>query len=198
MVDLRPRAQGLRVAALAARRIAQRNDPPPRDDPPPREDDEQGQENEGQGYEHGEEPLPPPPPAARGRGERGRGRGADVAGRGRGRGRAGREILPPPPYIPPPPPPDAYAQMLLRLGFSNEAITRLRDLGLTSLEDFCDISEKDIPSIMKELCRNNILVRQTSQNYLQALRYWVMRKERLQVNYTPQEFTDATLRTSLQ
>jgi len=88
--------------------------------------------------------------------------------------------------------------MLQRMGFTQQAIAQLQNLGLTSLEDYCDISEKDVPAIMKELRRGNVLVRQTSQNYLQALRYWVMRKERLQVNYLPQQFTDEVMRTSLQ
>lgn len=66
------------------------------------------------------------------------------------------------------------------------------------MDAFSDITEKDIPSIMKESRRTNVLIRQTSQNYLQALCYWVIKKERLQVNYLPEEFTDAVMHVSLQ
>ncbi len=57
------------------------------------------------------------------------------------------------------------------MGMSDAAITALEERGLDQMEAFGDISEKDIPSILKELWRNNILICQTTQNYLHALRY---------------------------
>jgi hypothetical protein len=108
-------------------------------------------------------------------------------GQGQGRGRAQPQPQQPPPAI------NHYHLILMRLGFNAAAITQLENLGMTNLEAFGDISEKDIPSIMKELRRNNILVRQTSQTYMQALRYWVIRRERLQVNFVPEDFTDAKI-----
>jgi len=88
--------------------------------------------------------------------------------------------------------------MLGRMGLSVAAITSLENLGLDNIQAFSEITEKDIPSIVKEVRRNNTLVCQTSQNNLHALRYWVMRQERLQVNYTPQEFDEVTMRESFQ
>ncbi|MFN9979998.1 MAG: hypothetical protein ACK53Y_08805 [bacterium] len=55
------------------------------------------------------------------------------------------------------------------MGLSVAAITGLENLGLDDVQAFNDLTEKDIPSIIKELRRGNVLVRQTSQNYLQAL-----------------------------
>jgi hypothetical protein len=51
---------------------------------------------------------------------------------------------------------------------------------------------------MKEMRQNNIVIRQTSQCYLHALRYWVVQQERLQHNYLPEEFTDDIVRILLQ
>jgi hypothetical protein len=101
----------------------------------------------------------------------------------------------------PPPPndmPNEFHLMLRRIGLNDVGITALENLGLDTVDSFHDITEKDIPSIVKELRRTCILVKQTSQNYLQALRYWVMRQERLQHNYTPNEFNDIIMRHSLQ
>jgi hypothetical protein len=91
-----------------------------------------------------------------------------------------------------------YHNMLGHMGLSVAAITSLENLGLDNIQNFSEITEKDIPSIVKEVRRNNTLVRQTSQNYLHSLRYWVMRQERLQVNYTSQEFDEVTMRESFQ
>ena len=210
MVDLRPRAHGLRTAELAANRAARRNEIPNQPNEGGNEranevnnhDHERPQDipnNQGQGQRPqdilGQELAQPPV-----RGGRAPGR-AGIRGRAQGRAQgrvAGHGAQEPPPFIPPPPALDEYVLMLQRMGFTQQAIAQLQNLGLTSLEDYCDISEKDVPAIMKELRRGNVLVRQTSQNYLQALRYWVVRKERLQVNYLPQQFTDEVMRTSLQ
>jgi hypothetical protein len=83
------------------------------------------------------------------------------------------------------------------MGFSNEVIVALGNLGIIHFESLCDVTEKDIPSMIKEARRGNIFVRQTSQNYLQALRYWVMRQEWLQLNYLPDDFDDIVMRESL-
>jgi hypothetical protein len=88
--------------------------------------------------------------------------------------------------------------MLARMGFNDAAITALENLGLDHIGAYCDITKKDIPSMMKELRRNNVFVRQTSQNFLQALRYWVIQQEHLQVNYLPEQFTEELMRASLQ
>jgi len=169
MVDLRPRAHGLRVAALAARRAAIRNNDndgmnntPPNDEaPPPQRDMEE---------------MPPPPQPGRVRGGRGRGRGGRA---GRMGDQGGRNIASPigaethgykgrglPPPYQPPPPPDAFHRMLRRMGFSNEAIVALGNLGIIHIESLCDVTEKDIPSMIKEVWRGNIFVRQISQNVM--------------------------------
>jgi len=106
------------------------------------------------------------------------------------------------PNQPPPPAnaatsPNEYHRMLGRMSMSNNAITALEDLGLDSMDAFCDITTKDIPSMIKELRQNNILVRQTSQNYLHASHCWVMRQERLQVNYMPEDFDEMEMRESI-
>jgi hypothetical protein len=66
--------------------------------------------------------------------------------------------------------------MYARMGLSMAAIDALQDLGLDSLDALSDITEKDVPSIVKELCRNNILIWQASLKYLHALHYWLMRQ----------------------
>ena len=169
MVDLRPRAHGLRVAALAARRAAIRNNdndgmnnPPPNDEAPPPQRDMQE--------------MPPPPQPGRVRGGWGRGQGGRA---GRMGDQGGRNIAPPlgaeahghegrglPPPYQPPPPPDAFHRMLRRMGFSNEAIVALGNLGIIHIESLCDVTEKDIPSMIKEVWRGNIFVRQISQNVM--------------------------------
>lgn len=177
MVDLRPRVQGLRAAELAAN-IASRRDEllnqlQRQNEGADRAGAERGDDNRGPEPQDNQGQVPPPPPA---RGGRTYGRADGRLGRAQGRARAAaRGAQAPPPFVPPPPPVNEYVLMLQRMGFTQEAVTQLQDLGLNSLEDYWDISEKDIPAIMKELRRNNIFVRQTSQNYLQALRYWVMR-----------------------
>jgi hypothetical protein len=88
--------------------------------------------------------------------------------------------------------------MLSRMGLGAAAITFLENLGLDAIDAFSDITEKDIPSIVKELQQNNVLVWQTSQNYLLALCFWVMHQEQLHLNYLPEDFTDAIMRTALQ
>jgi len=108
----------------------------------------------------------------------------------------------PPPHILPPPPPNAhqihFRAMLRRLDFNNQAITALEGFGLDSLEAIYDLTEDDIPAITKELRRTRTVIKQSSQNFLQALRYWTMRQERLQRNYIPQDFNELVMRTSLQ
>jgi hypothetical protein len=88
--------------------------------------------------------------------------------------------------------------MLTRMGFSNQDVVSLENLGPNNIQAFSKITDKDVPSIIKELRHTNVLVQQTSQNYLQALRYWVMRQERLQVNYIPDDFNELVMRESLQ
>jgi hypothetical protein len=88
--------------------------------------------------------------------------------------------------------------MLTRIGLSDATITALEDLGLDHVGSFHDLTEKDIPLIVKELRRVGVLIKQTSQNFLYALRYWVMRQERLQINYLPEQFDDVTMHYSLQ
>ncbi len=88
--------------------------------------------------------------------------------------------------------------MLAQMGFNDAAITALENLGLDHIGAYDDITEKDIPSMMKELCCSNVFVRQTSQNFLQALRYWVIPQERLQIYYLPEHFTEELMRASLQ
>lgn len=88
--------------------------------------------------------------------------------------------------------------MLRRLDLNDAAILALESFGLDSLDAVHDLTEADIPAITKELRRTGTIIKQSSQNYLQALRYWIMRQERLQRNYLPQEFTEIAMRTSLQ
>jgi hypothetical protein len=109
-------------------------------------------------------PPAPPAPPARGRAQGGR---AAMQGQGRGAARGGRAVQPGPPN--PPNRPNHYHDILTRMGLSVAAITGLENLGLDDVQAFNDLTEKDIPSIIKELRRGNVLVRQTSQNYLQAL-----------------------------
>jgi len=172
MVDLRPR--GPRA-----------NPPPPFQPPPP--------------------PLGPYPgrPAPGRVGVRGRaGQGANqrnaTGGRGGGRAPPPGQVVPLGPDQQPLPPVNPFHIVLRRMGLSDAAIQGLANLGLDNVQSFSDVTEKDIPSIIKELRRNNIMVHQTSQNYLQALRYWVMRQERLHVNYVAEDFTDLVMRESLQ
>jgi hypothetical protein len=131
-------------------------------------------------------PHAPPPPLP----QAGKGAGA-------GRGARARQQLAQPQQVAQPIV-NEYHNMLGRMGLSVAAITSLENLGLDYIQAFSEITEKDIPSIVKEVRRNNTLVCQTSQNYLHVLRYWVIRQERLQVNYTPQEFDEVTMRESLQ
>jgi len=91
-----------------------------------------------------------------------------------------------------------YQALLRRTGLSDAAIVALEDFGLDSLEAIFDLTEDDIPAITKELRRTGTVIKQSSQNYLQALRYWIMCQERLLRNYTAQEFSDLVMRTSLQ
>jgi hypothetical protein len=117
---------------------------------------------------------------------------ADRAGRGRAP-QVQRRAIPDPDL-----PPNQYHLMLTRIGLSSAVIIALEDLGLDNVESFHDITEKDVPSIIKELQRGGILIKQTSQSYLQALCYWVMRQERLQHNYLPEQFDLITMHYSLQ
>jgi hypothetical protein len=105
---------------------------------------------------------------------------------------------PPPGPLPPPPIVLQYCQMLRRLDLNNAAITALEGFGLDSLEAIYDLTEDDIPAIMKELRRTGTIIKQSSQNFLQALQYWIMRQERLQRNYLPNDFTDIIMRVAIQ
>jgi len=67
--------------------------------------------------------------------------------------------------------------MLRCTGLSDAAIIALEGFGLDSLESIHDLTEDDIPAIKKELRRTGTIIKQSSQNYLQALRYWIMRQE---------------------
>jgi hypothetical protein len=110
-----------------------------------------------------------------------------IGGRGSERGRG--SLNTPPPDIPPPPQPQAlpplneaqvqYRAMLRRTGLNDAAILALEGFGLDSLEAIYDLQEDDIPAITKELRRTGTIIKQSSQNFLQALRYWIMRQERL-------------------
>ncbi len=114
--------------------------------------------------------------AARGRGGRG-GRGAAAAA-------AAQQQV-------------AYHDMLRRLALSDNAIAALEGFGLDTLESFIDLTDDDIPAMVKELRRTGTIIRQSSQNFLSALRYWVMRQTRLQQDFTPDNFTDAMMRYAL-
>jgi hypothetical protein len=95
---------------------------------------------------------------------------AGRAGQGRAQRDPRRERANPDPDLPP----NQYHLMLTRIGLSDDAIAALEELGLDDVGSFHDITEKDIPSIIKELRKGGILIKQTSQSFLQALRYWVM------------------------
>jgi hypothetical protein len=133
-----------------------------------------------------------------------RNRNVGAIGRGRVRPARGQALGGGPQPIPPQAPAQAaqvanqYHMMLSRMGLGAAAITFLENLGLDAIDAFSDITEKDIPSIVKELQQNNVLVWQTSQNYLLALCFWVMHQEQLHLNYLPEDFTDAIMRTALQ
>jgi hypothetical protein len=100
---------------------------------------------------------------------------------------AGRRA--PAPQVPPQQNVNQYHALLTQMDLSAATFASLEDMGLDQVESFSDITEKDIPSIVKELGQNNVLVRQMSQNYLQAICYWVMQQECLQLNYLPEDFT---------
>jgi hypothetical protein len=102
-------------------------------------------------------------------------------GRGRGQAAAPPPLVPPPLQHQPPPPIDPvlvqFRAMLRCTGLSDAAIIALEGFGLDSLESIHDLTEDDIPAIKKELRRTGTIIKQSSQNYLQALRYWIMRQE---------------------
>jgi hypothetical protein len=116
---------------------------------------------------------------------------------GRGSERRRGSLNTPPPGIPPPPQPQAlpplneaqvqYGAMLRRTGLNDAAILALEGFGLDSLEAIYDLQEDDIPAITKELRRTGKIIKQSSQNFLQALRYWIMCQERLLRNYATQD-----------
>ena len=91
----------------------------------------------------------------------------------------------------------SYHDMLTRVGLSANAIVAIEGLGLDNLRSFIDLSDDDIPAMVKELRRTGTTIRQSSQNFLSALRYWVMRQERLQQEYSPEDFNDETMRYAL-
>jgi hypothetical protein len=91
-----------------------------------------------------------------------------------------------------------YRALLRWTGLSDPAVTAIEAFGSDSLEAIFDLTEDDIPSITKELRHTGTVIKQSSQNFLQALCYWIMRQERLLRNYTSQEFTDSVMRVSLQ
>jgi hypothetical protein len=114
---------------------------------------------------------------------------APVAGRGRG-GRAGQGTAAAANQA-------SYHNMLTQLGLSANAIVAIEGLGLDNLRSFIDLTEDDIPAMVKEFRRTGTTIRQSSQNFLSALRYWVMRQVRLQQEFTPDAFNDATMRYAL-
>jgi len=91
-----------------------------------------------------------------------------------------------------------YNTMMTRIGLSPAAIAALVDLGLGNINSFNDLTENDIPSIVKELRQGGVLVRQSSQNFLHALRYWVVRQTRLQEEFSSQDFTLDVMRHALE
>jgi hypothetical protein len=87
--------------------------------------------------------------------------------------------------------------MLERVGLNDAAIVAIEAMGLTSIESFNDLTDDDIPAIIKEIRRRGTPIRQSSQNFLHALRYWVVRQERMQENYLSDDFTDNIMRHAL-
>jgi hypothetical protein len=118
---------------------------------------------------------------------------ATVAGRGRG-GRAGWGVAEVAAVAQQQ---QAYQNLLTRVGLSAAAIVAIAGLGLDYLQSFVDLTDDDIPAMIKELCRTGTVIRQSSQNFLSALCYWVMRQERLSLQYTPDDFTDDKMRYRL-
>ena len=119
---------------------------------------------------------------------------ATVAGRGRG-GRTGRGVAAVAAAVAQQQ--QAYQDLLTRVGLSAAAIVAIAGLGLDYLQSFVDLTDDDIPAMIKELCRTGTVIRQSSQNFLSALCYWVMRQERLSLQYTPDDFTDDKMRYRL-
>jgi hypothetical protein len=91
----------------------------------------------------------------------------------------------------------SYHDMLTRLGLSANAIISIEGLGLDNLRSFIDLTEDDIPAMIKELRHTGTTIQQSSQNFLSALRCWVMRQERLQQDFTPDVFNDSMMRYAL-
>lgn len=102
---------------------------------------------------------------------------AAVAGRGRG-GRAGRGVAEVAAVAQQQ---QAYQNLLTRVGLSAAAIVAIAGLGLDYLQSFVDLTDDDIPAMIKKLRRTGTVIRQSSQNFLSALRYWVMHQERLRL-----------------
>jgi len=90
-----------------------------------------------------------------------------------------------------------YHALLTRIGLSADAIVALEGLGLDSLISFTDLTEDDVPAMLKELRRTGTIIRQSSQNFLSALRYGVMRQTRLRSEVTPDDFDEPTMRNAL-
>jgi hypothetical protein len=67
-----------------------------------------------------------------------------------------------------------YHALLTRIGLNANAIVALDGMGLDALSPFTDLAEDDIPAMVKELRRTGTIIHQSSQNFLSALRYWMM------------------------
>jgi hypothetical protein len=102
------------------------------------------------------------------------------------------------PRVPPGPPLNQYHLMLERIGLNDAAIAALETLGLDHIGTFHDITEKDIPSIMKELRRCGILVRQTSQKFLQTPSVLGNAPRTIATKLCAKEFTDIAMHCALQ
>jgi hypothetical protein len=90
-----------------------------------------------------------------------------------------------------------YHALLTRVGLSANANVAVEGIGLDALSSFSDLTEDDIPTMVKELQRTGMIIRQSSQNFLSALRYWVIRQDRLEAQVTSNDFKDLTMRYSL-
>ena len=90
-----------------------------------------------------------------------------------------------------------YHALLTRIGLNANAIVALDGMGLDALSSFADLTEDDIPAMVKELRQTGTIIRQSSQNFLSALRYWIMRQNRLETQVTPNDFNDLMMRYSL-
>ena len=83
-----------------------------------------------------------------------------------------------------------YHALLTRVGLSANANVAVEGIGLDALSSFSDLTEDDIPTMVKELQRTGTIIRQSSQNFLSALRYWVIWQDCLEAQVTSNDFND--------